>query len=485
VAFRGNGRSFSSEATAALVTALGASIAVFLLAGFTVDDAWIPARYAAHLASGAGYRFNESGPVTDGVTPLPFAPILALFSPHGDIVSTWKAARFLGACGWLVAAGLLGAKAFRSGRRWQRFAPLAVVLVSGPLAAWSVAGLETGLVLLLATLAVTAESALVGAAAAGLAAAFRPEMAVFAGIMGVARSFEREDGDRSLPVLLAIAPWALVYALRTALFGRGAPLSLLAKPADLRHGIDYVVAGLILGGAPIVAWAPIRLVADGGLLRSRWLVIAAFGHFAAVAMAGGDWMPLSRLLVPAFPALVVVACAVAERASSAATGLRTTLAVGAMGFALFRVGADARGVVAVRNHLIEQAIPVLAARGGVAALDVGWVSAATHGNVVDLAGLTDPAIAALPGGHTSKRVTAALLDVRGADTLVLLRRAGATEHDDDGGPYARSVEARLVEDEWIQTHFRKQTTLVSGPLEYVVFVRVVPTPRRATDSPPP
>jgi hypothetical protein len=484
VAFRGNGRSFSSEATAGLVTALLASIAVFLLAGFTVDDAWIPARYAAHLASGAGYRFNAGGASTDGVTPLPFAPLLALFSPHGDVISTWKAARFVGALAWLVAAGLLGAKAFRSGRRLTRFAPLLVVFVSGPLAAWSVAGLETGLVVLLATFAVTSESATIGAVAAGLCAAFRPEMAVFAGIMGVARSFERRDGDRALPVLLAVTPWVLVYGIRSVWFGRGAPLSLLAKPADLRHGINYVVAGLLLGGAPIVAWAPVRLVADGSLLRARWLVIAAFGHFAAVALAGGDWMPLSRLLVPAFPALLVVAFAVAERASTAATLLRGTIALGALSFALFRVGADARGVVAVRNHLIEQAIPVLAARGGVAALDVGWVSAATHGPVVDLAGLTDPAIAALPGGHTSKRVTAALLDARGADTLVLLRRAGATEQDSDGGPYARSVEVRLAEDEWIQTHFVKSTTLVSGPLEYVVFVRGTPASPAPTDSQP-
>lgn len=488
MAFPGNGRSLRGEVTAGLLTALTASIAVLLLAGFTVDDAFIPARYAAHLASGAGYRFNVGGPVTDGVTPLPFAPILALFAPHGDVIATWKAARFFGAICWLAAAFLLGAKAWRSGHHVARFAPLVVVVGSGPLAAWSVAGLETGPVLLLATLAVTAESAVVGAAAAGLAAAFRPEMAVFAGVLGVGRSFERRDGDRALPVLLAVTPWAVVYGLRTVFFGRGAPLSLLAKPSDLRHGINYVVAGLILGGAPIVAWAPLRLVTDGPLLRARWLVIAAFGHFAAVAMAGGDWMPLSRLLVPAFPALVVVGCGVAERAGVAATALRTLLAAAAMAFALSRVGADARGVVAVRNELIDQAIPTLAARHGVAALDIGWVSAATHGTVIDLAGLTDPAIAALPGGHTSKRVTAALLDVRGADTLVLLRRAGATEEEPDGGPFARSVEVRLSEDEWIQTHFVKHGTLKSGPLEYVVLFRrdepAAPTRLTGPGSPP-
>src|SRR6185503_7507383 len=48
---------------------LAAAPALFLLRGFTVDDALIPARYAAHLAQGLGYRFNAQGPSTDGVTP--------------------------------------------------------------------------------------------------------------------------------------------------------------------------------------------------------------------------------------------------------------------------------------------------------------------------------------------------------------------------------------------------------------------------------
>ena len=478
------GRAFSSrtngELAAGLATALLAAVAVFALSGFTVDDAWIPARYAAHLRAGQGYRFNIGGPSTDGVTPLPFAPLLALVAPQGGIVGCWKAARFGGALAWLTAAGLLGAKAFRSGARWQRFVPLLVVAVSGPLAAWSVAGLETGLVTLLATVAVTSESAAIAAGAVGLAAAFRPEMAIFAGVIGIARAFERPDGDRSLPVLLALGPWFLVYALRVSLFGRGTPLSLLAKPADLGHGIAYVVAGALLVGAPVFAWAPVRLAFDPPLFRLRWLVIGATGHFGAVALAGGDWMPLSRLLVPVLPALLVVGFVVAERASTVATLGRALLAVAVMTFALARVGLDARGVVATRAALIQEAKPILSGRRAVATLDIGWVSVATSGTVVDLAGLTDPAIAVLPGGHTSKRIPATLLAAREVDTLVLLRRRSATEIAEDGGPYERSVEVRMAQDPWVEGHFTRTGMIASGPLQYVVFSR-----REVSDTPPP
>ena len=93
------------------------------------------------------------------------------------------------------------------------------------------------------------------------------------------------------------------------------------------------------------------------------------------------------------------------------------------------------------------------------------------GTVVDLAGLTDPVIAQLPGGHTSKRVTPALLDAHGVDTLVFLRRRGATSVDEDGGPYERGVEARLAEEEWVRQTFERTGTLTSGPLEYVIFTR--------------
>ena len=54
--------------------------------GFTVDDALISIRYARHLAQGLGYRFNPAGPSTDGVTPLPWPFVVALFAKAPPLV---------------------------------------------------------------------------------------------------------------------------------------------------------------------------------------------------------------------------------------------------------------------------------------------------------------------------------------------------------------------------------------------------------------
>ncbi|MDF3068109.1 MAG: putative rane protein, partial [Polyangiaceae bacterium] len=67
-----------------------------------------------------------------------------------------------------------------------------------------------------------------------------------------------------------------------------------------------------------------------------------------------------------------------------------------------------------------------------AALDVGWVGAVADFTVVDLAGVTDPRVALLRGGHTSKRIDDALLRSRDVDALVLL-----------APPHEREVERRV------------------------------------------
>ena len=67
--------------------ALAALVPAALLRGFTVDDALITARYAAHLARGLGYRFNAAGAVTDGVTPLGFPYLLAPFARGGPLAA--------------------------------------------------------------------------------------------------------------------------------------------------------------------------------------------------------------------------------------------------------------------------------------------------------------------------------------------------------------------------------------------------------------
>ncbi len=282
---------------------------VIALRGFTVDDAWIPARYALHLASGIGLRFNPGDPPSDGVTPLPWTPLLALAHPiasimgHPSIDGLWIAARLIGVASWLLAAALIGrhvASLDRDRSRWLALTPLAL---SAPLGAWAWGGLETGLTTLLVTIAATS-SPTRAALAVGLAASLRPEAIVLAVALTALRPAPSIT-TRVTHSLLAAAPWLAVVVIRLVAFGKPYPLSVLAKPSDLSHGLAYVIAGLLLAGAPVLALAPRAMMrADG---ETRALLGAACLHAATVAWAGGDWMPLSRLLVPSLPLWMVAA----------------------------------------------------------------------------------------------------------------------------------------------------------------------------------
>lgn len=473
----------SAAIRASMLTVAIALGPIVLLRGFTVDDAWIPARYAAHIASGVGYRFNATGPITDGVTPLPFAPLIALLSGMSTKIETcWMTARWTGAVSWLLAAGLLGRHAASVGERGSRFAPLTLLMTSAPIAAWSVAGLESGLVMALMTIAAITtlerdDDDVVGVGVAGLAAAFRPELLPFAMALSIARFPVRslsEGAPRFVALLrtltFAIGPWLTVAITRWFVFSSAIPLSAVAKPSDLLHGLVYVIPGVVLSGAPALLFALPRKNSE------RSLVVASVVHVIAVAAAGGDWMPLWRLLTPIIPPMIAVAIHVAERSSTRATIARVLVAIALSVVPWNLVARDAARVVATRDALITHAREDLDRSRVIATLDIGWVGAATPAHVVDLAGVTDPEIAYLPGGHTSKQIASTLLARREVDTIVLLRasnKASSPRRDDpardDGGPFDRAVEERIANDPWVQESFDISSVLRSGSLSYVVL----------------
>lgn len=437
-----------------------------LFRGFTVDDALISARVASHLASGAGYRFNPSGPVVDAVTPLGYAHLLALFgeaSPLGML----ERARLLGLLAFLAAAAVLGVLlpvALRA-----RASALSVLAVSVPLAAWASSGMETGVVTLLAVLGSRPGAA--GTAWAGLAAAWRPELLPFALVLAAGRAILGASlpADRvrrlALSLGVAVAPAVVVALVRVAWFGSAAPLAMLAKPSDLAHGFRYALGGFVLTGAPLLLVAPVALRrADGW---TRVLVLAVAGHVGAVLLAGGDWMALYRLFVPVLPAAILAGARLAEHAGAVAHFSRTAAAVLASAVLAVYVGWPARHILQHRLTLIDSAVQPLAGARSVAALDVGWVGAATQASVLDLAGVTDPVVARLPGGHTSKRIPEGLLESRQVDAVVLLRAPGA-----EGDGYARAVEAHVARLPLLET-MRPIAELQLGGTDqrYVVLAR--------------
>jgi len=169
-------------------------------------------------------------------------------------------------------------------------------------------------------------------------------------------------------------------------------------------------------------------------------------------------MPFARLMTPVAPSLVYASVLAAPHARLWSLGVR---AAAALGFELYiAVVAAPAGchVMQDRAALIAAARPLLQNARIVAALDVGWVGAATEAEIVDLAGITDPTIAALPGGHTSKRVDPAFLLARDPDVLLVYSQP-------------RLVESRLLDSEVIAARFERAASLPLGSRSYLVFAR--------------
>lgn len=424
--------------------------------GFAVDDALISVRYARHLASGLGWRMNAGGPPSDGVTPLWWPVVLAPFA-GADPLTVLGRARVLGMVFWLAAATALGVRVGRAGSSvYVKVVGLLALALCFPVAAHATAGMETGLVLALSTLAALGFEARPASSAglAGLAASLRPEMIPWAGAMALASARGARLGRaRSVLVLaLALGPAIAVGLVRLAAFGRPAPLAALAKPSDLSHGLAYALAASLACLTPVLAFAPVALWRARG--PALGLALAGAVHAAAVVAAGGDWMPYARLVVPIAPSLVLAYVLSAPHARAWSNWLRPALALGLGAWLLATAAPAGRAVAADRAALVRAASPALAGAKKIACLDVGWVSAATEADVVDLAGLTDLEIAALPGGHTSKRVDVAMLLDRHADRVLLYVDRPETEparwpefH------YPRVVEARLARDPLLARHF--------------------------------
>jgi len=444
------------------LAALAALVSMAALWGFSVDDALITARVAHHLATGVGYRVNPAGPVVDAVTPLGFAHLLAPFAAAGPHAAL-TAARVLGGLAWLAAAAWLGSELGRGGERRVRYLPLGLVAVSVPLGGWATAGMETGLVLALATVALARHP--LAPFAAGLAAGWRPELLPWAMALGIGTALarRRRPGPALLGLALATMPALLVATIRVFAFGAAMPLAALAKPAGLDDGLRYALAGFLFSGLPLVCLAP-------GVVRrlpahELAIGVAAFLHFAALWLAGGDWMPSFRLLVPVLPGFVWLGAAVAERSALWATLARFTLALAACGLLARDLGPASRHVLAQRRELEARGARALAGARRIATLDAGWVGVATGVEVVDVAGVTDPSVAVLPGGHTSKRLDDGFFARREVDAAVAL-------WDDRLPGWYRRNDARLAELSAAEGFVRGDELPLSGSsFRYVVFRR--------------
>lgn len=359
----------------ALLFGGAAAIGVGLAWGFSVDDALISGRVAHHLATGMGYRFNPSGPAVDAVTPLGWAPLIAPLAGAG----AWQAvtrASAAGAIAWVLAAAWLGRVCAEACRGWRLGAIALVLATCLPLGAWAVAGMETAFVMVLGVAALTPTRW--GAAAAGVAAAWRPELLPWALTLAAGQSIARRAPpfERALAVALALAPALAVALARQALFGHPAPLAAFAKPSDAEHGLRYAFGAALLSGPPYL------LLAAGAwraLPRPQRAITAALAvHLVALAGVGGDWMPFWRLAVPVFPGVLLVGATLLAATSTAFAALRLLPPLACAALLHTAQGPATRAVRAERSLLMAALPPLLADSQRVATLDIGWEIGRAH-----------------------------------------------------------------------------------------------------------
>lgn len=465
-----------ASAAAFVASVLGSA----MLWGFTVDDALITCRYAHHVATGHGYVFNPGGPSTDGVTPLGYPYVLAPFA-RASALDALLAAKLIGAVAHAVGAAVVAFTIGRLGGARVRWAGLVLWLVAAPAVAWSASGLETpvaaALVAAGASLRLLGRRDRLGIVLLGLSAAMRPELLPLAATLGAPHPNDgtepRVGGATFARLALVSTPFLAVATIRGIAFGRPGPLSASAKPADVGLGLQYMVVCLLVVGA-------VGVVAPFALRRAsrftRWLVAAFVVHAAAVAFAGGDWMPVSRLFVAALPVLALAVASIASEAARPAwTLVRAALALVGEIYVWIVVGHKLVRVQADREALIEQMRAPLAEARVVAGLDVGWLGAAApDATIVDLAGVTDPEVARLPGGHLEKKIPDGLLKERGTDTLVfqLFREHPVAEPWSESF-FARGIEMYVATEPGLEGAF-EPVFVSEGRLRYVVLRRREP-----------
>lgn len=487
----------SWQRAAALMT-IAAILVVGLCAWpYTVDDAFIVARYASRLARGQGYTFN-AGPPSDGVTgPLWLLP--GFLATRAGLDPVWTA-KAVGLACVAIACGVLVYRLSKRTRGTTYACSAAALFACQPdLGGWGVAGLETGAATLVVTsawLLVTARPRLEQRALAGVLLAvvpwLRPELLAVVSVLWLVAGW-RLGWRRALPVFcLSAVGGAALVAFRWKFFGGVLPLAYHAKQGALRNGVEYGARGTLLVLGVLGVFLMVRAWRVG-----RWddrvgsIVFAV--HAIAIVLAGGDWMPGFRLFVPVLPiALGVVAVGLVRpeprqepprRPRASESGGRRGVGYGRLACA---VGALTLMALDLATRIPEWRAAGMSREGvgrelaavlrqsarRVALVDIGFLGYESGLETVDLGGITDSQIARLPGGHLSKLVSDSLLSQRDPDALIL-HSAQPPLVAADGRLLAIAgypVEQRVASGAWVRSRFRVALERAYAPHYHYVLL---------------
>lgn len=278
-----------------------------LMWGFVADDAFIVARYAAHIAAGEGWTFNPGEPVSALTSPLHGMLMAAAHALTSDGLAT---TRLLGVA---LVAGVSGWAILGAPRRW-RATVAAMTLPSPFLALWVAGGLETPLLF-----------ALVGAltlVALQAGEAPSPRRLMVMGLLGALCALTRYDSvlfcgpvvawgawraARARPVAaLALLPGVMLglgwLGYAWGAFGDIFPTSLYRKPPGgywLGQNTAYTAIFLCVSGAGLGVPVFLARLVTRRRIEEGWLTVALLPMLAYGCLAATVHMMFGfRLFLP-------------------------------------------------------------------------------------------------------------------------------------------------------------------------------------------
>lgn len=432
-------------------------LAVFCLTAsffrpYTSDDSFITYRYALNISHGLGPVYNP-GEVVEGYSnPLWLGLLLLGLKLGFDLIVFSKILGLLCGLGALLCSYGLTLR-LTDGRDPAAPWGLLLLATSAGLGYYAVSGMETPLYAFLLTAAayclfLTSPAAIIMLVVSGLAAAFtRPEgVGILVAIIAWRAVSLRELPLNTRRVFWLSAASAVIIAIlallfRHHVFGQWLPNTFYAKPPGAFGGMSYLAALTYLREYLLTGGNALWLVlAVWPLLIPRWRLagLAALSlvavEVALVVHARGDWMALSRFLVPLTPLLVGIGYAALLRnlAPRPLIGVLVILIAGLNAIQIaeqvtaFRAGEYPQNVMAgqpqrlagewLRDNLPSDAVIATKRIGG-----VGYYSGL---RLVDTLGLTDQRLAMIrhnspERGEAEQQAIATEVFARHPDAILL------------------------------------------------------------------
>jgi hypothetical protein len=420
------------------------------------DDTLIYLRYVKNIDAGCGPRFNCDGPLVEGFTSPLFLALLSL----GSLVTNQliELCQVLCTISLIVALVLAGAVAMRmvDDVRLAAFVTLATVAALA----------FDHFVLLNSTTGM--ETALGAAFSSGIAyAAIQRRPWLLVGLVGAALLVRPENmvflialpllPELRRPKFLATAVGIVVAiaVTRFAIFGAFAPNTYYAKSGGTwRHaelGLSYMFDAF--ADFPLVILAPLALLVEKHRRAVIYLLGAALAWFAFFLRSGGDLFEYSRLwfpLVPMLSALALVGVGEVVRRFA-----RPQLIAVAVLAATLGVAVRARVIHYIppqhtSPRVLEWAAVGTYLRGHypkdtlVATVPIGAIGYYSKLPILDLVGLTEPAIARAGRSVPDGALTRSWIGHERNNTEYVLERAPrvivTTMHRDQ--PWRRLDEAK-------------------------------------------